>query len=951
MASVLPDPEGADITRLALIERGDLWRVAAHALGEARSGYGSVLSIEGPSGMGKTALLAAIRTLAEQSGMQVLSSAGRRRERDFRFGVIVQLVEEALWGDREQGHSPLAEAARLYAPAAEAGEPPFEKLHGLYHLCAAVARSAPLAIVVDDADLADDASLRCLLYLVERVDKMPVAIVITRGRVARSRAPELLDEVTHHKNAKRCTLERLTPRGTQRRLAKRWPSAAADAVADDVCSVSGGNPFLVDELAGALADLDDAPTGRFVRRTAPPSVADWALSRACEVDPRAPQLVAAAATLGQRSELRHIAAVADLDPASAAEMADTLREIGLFESTDMVSFTEPVVGRAVDRAQAPGERGERHLHAARLLAAEDADPERVGRHLLKTTRTGSPWVVDCLCIAAAIASGRAAPYAAVRYLRRALDEPPSRAKRAHIVLELGRAEATAGEPQAAGRLSAAVKVGGDVFDQARDALDTGRTLIALGRPNDALAAFDTALAEVSDADSDLAGRLRVAHATARWLTGLADSSPLGPEPPPTEPKTASDRALLAVHAMSKAIRGEPHTEVRELAERALDRGALLEDETADGLNYYLASGALAFADELSSAEASLTAAVQEAESRGSVLGFATASHVRAATILMRGRLNDAVTDATHALAVENHGWRLGLGGARVVLAQVLIEKGDLDGAAVHLDAAEADQGPADPFALALLLSRGRRKLFLGDADGAFEHFEACGEIADSLGVKNPAVAPWRADAGLARAVMGDWAEGRRLVESELSLAREFGAPGPIGRALRALASMSEPAAALEALEAAVSVFENSQAALERATTMVDFGAALRRAGRRRDALRHLPEGLELAELCGAEALVRRAMREVNAAGARPRRAAMRGTAALTAREHQVAVLAAEGLSNREIADTLVVTIKTVEWHLRHTFEKLGVKSRRELDGILGVSDEQESEPGEELAAG
>ena len=140
-------------------------------------------------------------------------------------------------------------------------------------------------------------------------------------------------------------------------------------------------------------------------------------------------------------------------------------------------------------------------------------------------------------------------------------------------------------------------------------------------------------------------------------------------------------------------------EVRALGERALARGALLDDESSDGLSYYLAASALAFAGDFQTAEAALTAAIHDAQSRGSVLGFATASHVRAMTILMRGRLDGAATDARHALAVERHGLQLGFGGARMVLASVMIEQADLERASRHLDAAEAAYGEHDPFRL------------------------------------------------------------------------------------------------------------------------------------------------------------------------------------------------------------------------------------------------------------
>ena len=171
------------------------------------------------------------------------------------------------------------------------------------------------------------------------------------------------------------------------------------------------------------------------------------------------------------------------------------------------------------------------------------------------------------------------------------------------------------------------------------------------------------------------GQLHAGRAAAQWLTQLPEGGRVRFEPPPATADTPGDRALLALHAIEGAIRGEPCAEVRELAARALARGALLADETADGLTYYLAAAALAFAEDLQTAEAALTAAVEDALGRGSVLGFATASHVRAMAILMRGRVLDAAADARNALGAEPEGWRLGLGGARLVLALDLARGG------------------------------------------------------------------------------------------------------------------------------------------------------------------------------------------------------------------------------------------------------------------------------------
>ena len=183
-------------------------------------------------------------------------------------------------------------------------------------------------------------------------------------------------------------------------------------------------------------------------------------------------------------------------------------------------------------------------------------------------------------------------------------------------------------------------------------------------------------------------------------------------------------------------------------------------------------------------------------------------------------------------------------------------------------------------------------------------------------------------------MLGDRAEGAELVAAELELAERFGALGAIAHALRALATVHSGDARVDLLEEAVQRAESSQAALERAKALVDYGAALRRTGRRRDAREPLRQGLFLAQRCGAVTLVKLARGEATAAGVRPRRTALSGVDALTPREHQVASLAAQGKSNREIAETLFVTVKTVEWHLKHAYGKLGAASRRDLPAIF-----------------
>ena len=918
-----------DATRFALIERGHVWRAVTQVLGASRAGDGSVLLIEGTSGLGKTPLVGAAAALALECGMQVLRARGRPREHELSYGLVMQLLESGM---REGRNGAPAMALGAGAPPLvedDVGSPAVDDLRGLYRMSLGAARAGPLALLVDDADYADEPSIEALLYLTERIADEPIALVLSAGTEA-LRGASPLGDIARHPVTTRCRLAPLTLKGTERRLVKRWPALATDA-AGEIHHASGGNPFVVDVLAGELVRRGD---GARVTDIAPAALAEWALVRAADVDPQAPALLTAAAVLGPGCELRHISALANVDLAVAGIVLDRLVELDILSHAARVAFAQPAVGTAIRSAQPASERADHNLRAARLLAAEDAAPERVARHLLRAPRDGDTWSVDALGDAAAVALSRGAPAEAVLYLKRALEEPPPRPKRAHVVLELGRAEAAAGDPDANQHLLAAVRGPERAIAEPLAALEAGRALVALGNPCDALEAFQHGLEAAGNSDAELAAWLRASHTMALWLTtrGDADAPPLPPVP--ATAATPGDRSLLALHAFEGTLRGAPAAEVRALAERALARGALLEDETSAGVSFYLAAFALAFAEALHMAEAALTTAIEDAQSRGSVLGFAIASRLRARAILMRGRLGDAAVDARRALAAGLTDWELGRGAARTILSTVMLEQGDLERARRYLDQADAVGGPKDWHQVWLLSARGRLELYGGDPAAALRHLMRCGAIADRAGMTNPAVVDWRAHAGRAMAASGDRAGGRELIQTELSQAQAFGAPGAVGRAMRALASVSAPAEALETMEAAVELLRPSQAALERATAMVDFGAALRRAGKRRDAVPMLREGLDLAERCGADALVTRAMNEASAAGARPRRTALHGREALTLREGQVASLAAEGHSNREIAEMLFVTVKTVEWHLGNAYAKLGVKTRSDLPGAL-----------------
>jgi DNA-binding CsgD family transcriptional regulator len=195
--------------------------------------------------------------------------------------------------------------------------------------------------------------------------------------------------------------------------------------------------------------------------------------------------------------------------------------------------------------------------------------------------------------------------------------------------------------------------------------------------------------------------------------------------------------------------------------------------------------------------------------------------------------------------------------------------------------------------------------------------------------------PWRSDAALSLIVLGDCREASRLCAEEIGLARQWDAARGLGIALRVAGAAEGGDIAL--LTEAVSVLRPSPARLELARAVIDLGAAHRRAGSRAQARDFLREGLDLAHALGGLALADRARRELVVAGGRPRRDATRGRDALTPSELRVAQLAAAGQTNRQIAQALFVTQRTVENHLTSTYGKLGISSRPELPAALAGS--------------
>jgi DNA-binding CsgD family transcriptional regulator len=929
----------------ALLEREAELRALDVALRASEAGHGGIVLVEAATGLGKSRLLGEAAALAAGRGARVLGASGRDLERDLPFGVALQLFEKPVsrFDDAERERF-FSGSAGLAVPLVLEGTPVPQglsaSLHGLYRLSANLAEERPLVLSIDDVHWCDPPTLRFLVYLAERIDELPITAVLA---VATGHPPEpdpLLDELRAHPATTILRPEPLSEEAVARGLRESVLPAAEPLFARACHEATGGNPLLLAELAVELAMRDVVPedgNAEIVRELAPESLSAAVLVRLRRLGEGAPELARAIAVLGDGAELRHAAPLANLPVERAIQLADALMGAGVLRREPGLSFVHPVVRVAMDADRPKFERAEAHRRAAGMLMDEGASMERLVPHLLAGRPDHDPRAVEVLLEAGKRALAGGAPDSAIRLLRRALAEPPPPERRADVLVALGRAEGAAGEAAAIERLTGALELIGEPTGRAAAALDAGRLLLKHARWDDAARTLERGIEDVDGTDDSLRARLEAAYLMAARVVPGSE-----PEPPPAAVEDAalesavSGRLILARTAAAGALSGTSAAEVHQLATRALGGGALLQDETSDGIGLYLAVFALTVAEDLQTAELAAATAVDDAQRRGSVLGFATACHFRSLAVLRRGRIADAAADSVNALAARAYGWRHSLGSAVAVQAECMIERGDLDDAARELLELMNEKGTSgdDPRDYRFVGVRGHVRLLQLSPATALEDLLESGRLLSELGGDNPAVYPWRSLASAASLALGDRREAHRLAAEEVALAAAFGAPGAHGRALGALAATAEGAEALELREEAVRILESSQAALDRARALIDLGATLRRATRRRDAREPLKLGLDLAGRCGARALAQRAREELVAVGARPRRDAATGREALTVRESQVAGLAAQGMSNREIAEALFVTVKTVEWHLKHAYRKLGVASRRELGPAL-----------------
>jgi DNA-binding CsgD family transcriptional regulator len=926
---------------MTLVER-DCELAAIHeALAEAVGGRGMTALVEGPPGIGKTAVLAAAREHALRLGVRTLTSVGGELEQDLPFAIVRQLFEPPLRA------APAARSAELLAGAAGLAAPVFghrdrsaetahgDVVYGLYWLCANLAESGPLLLVVDDVHWADGASLRFLSHLARRIADLPILLLLA------GRPGQVLDGLVG------TALGGTAPRVIRLRqlsdeavgvLVRRDLAAEADDTFCHACAVAtGGNPFL---LAEALTNLREnrirpvAAEAHRIEQLRADAISRAVLARIARLGPDAVRFARALAVLETAAEPRHIAGLAGLSLQAASRAADGLARESIVTAKHPVVFAHPLVRTAVYADSSSLLQATEHKRAARMLAADGAEAEQLAPHLLAAAPESDLWVVDTLHAAAVSALGRGAPEAAATYLTRARAEPPPSVRKGPLTAMLGRVLGMAARTvEAEEALREAFALTGPGVERIQLALELGFLLTQTGRAAEAAKAATVARGLIAEHGADLPVAM---YATFAGLELIAMQPPdavldrLRTIACGLTGTSEADRLLLSTLAFGASGTGSlPATELAELATRAA-AGPLPTREGWMLVNY--SSAALTVTDRMTEALELLDRGLDATSRLGDAWDYRYVSMLRSHTAWYAGRLIEAEGDARAALEGVPGEPRTNAPLAAAMLVDALVERGRLDEAQQVLEDYEiSEHRPTDTIIMHFIpVARGRLRLRRNEPTEALIDLLEVGRFMVDGGYRNPAFAEWRTDAVQAHLALGQTSAAAELAHENLELAQAFGAPRSIARALRMLALIEPGRRGLDLLAQAVELLTDSQAELERAYCLIAYGSALRRSGQRNQALEPLRHGLDLASRCGAQALAASARQELLAAGARPRRAAVSGLDALTTGELRVARLAAEGKTNRDIAQALFLTTRTVEAHLTATYRKLAIRGRAQL---------------------
>lgn len=907
-----------------LVGRETERRMIERLVAGARVGSSGVLLITGEPGIGKTALVDdAVR---HADGMRVLRARGTEAEREVPFGGLLQLLRPALdLLDRIPGPQRDALAAALALRPGPPGDR-FAVGAATLSMLSRYAETGPLVLVLDDVHLFDRPSAEAVLFAARRLLADPIAL-LAAARTGESHPLADADLPELH-------LTGVDLPSARRLLAPSVASSVhGSGIGEDVVAwlhrTVGGNPLALIDLAGDLDRLGAVPPD--APAPVPAVLAETYSARTAVLgdDVRSALLVAAA----EGGDLAVIARACKTLGVDVAALAGAERAGLVSVEGARVEFRHPLVRSAVYAGADPVWR--RTVHSA--LAEASADPDRRAWHLSEAVLGTDPVAAAALAETAVRAADRGAyAVAATAYERSARLSPDVDAVPVRLVAA-GEAAWYAGLPDRARRLLAeALALDPPVVVQTRADAVRGDIAVKCGSPKQAVEILATAARRIADEDADDAVDLFADAVYASFFLGdTALAVGMGAELDLLLPRTrrpGTRAAGLMARGVTGVMTGSGGTDRLRRAVRLLAAGDVSNDRR---LVLWAVMGPL-FLRESGTGRSLIEDALKASRDRGSIGVLPSLLFLLARDQATTQRWTDAATAYDEAIRLAREtGQTTELGISLAGLAWLHAQAGRED---------ECRSAAAEAIWVCtgrkLHLGHGWALFALGDLElgggapgDAVQHFERLAGVLETGGILDTDLSP---APELVEAYMrlGRTDEAARLAAEYADRAGAKGQPWALARAHRALGLTGPDERLDEHFGAALEAHDRTLDVFQTARTRFGYGARLRRARRRVEARGQLREAVTQFDQLGAAAWAELAAAELKATGETARRREPSTVTDLTPQERQIALLLADGLSTREAAAAMFLSPKTIEYHLRNVYAKLGIHSRAELTTTL-----------------
>ncbi len=778
-----------------------------------------------------------------------------------------------------------------------------------------------MLLVIDDANWCGSGFRAATLRLVKEIQAVPLLLVI----VNRSEDPE--DWISAIRRLPLVSVLEPGPLPGSG-IAELCDSYGRPDLAGEVVDISGGNPYLASRY---LADPDGPGA-------VPSAVLAWTEDRLDCLDEQTAKVARAMAALGEAGTL------ADVEAAAGISTDQTLRSIDRLQAAAFLTGESPprigpsLLADAVRSSTPAGEAIRLSIVLANRL--RERDPVVAAGYLVDARPEGpspEPWAIDLLRTAAMESREAGDTDQSIDLLRRLIEEPLDVKDRLEALTALGEMEAERRDPAATDHLAQASGLAEDPIVRGQIALVQGRALFHLIALEECSSVCRAAIADLPASERELRLALESAALDAEALLGVHRERPGEMLEEVQQAATPGERLVLThVLADQAASGGAPAAEIREAGRRILAGGDLLTEAGANSPTYIYLGTALTWAGAYEDVIKLTTEGIRRGREEGLPAAVSYSAALRSGCALLIGDLDLAEFDSALVVTELAGADPMSFAVALAWYLEVLVHRGRTGEARDVLDSSGLtgdlpELGTID----FLMLARGSLLLVEGDTEKALSEFEDVGRRATRATYTNPAAMDWRSRAALAHHELGAIERARELADDELARAEAFGTARSRGVALIAKGSVAPGEEGVGLLEEAVSLL-SGVSPVETARATIALGEALHRCGD--DSARQvLYRGLSAAQEAGSALLGDRAILSLRATGARPRRRERTGLESLTRQELRAAELAADGLSNPDIAKQMYLTRRTVEMHLSNAYRKLGISNRNELPGVFQSS--------------